>query len=155
MLAPIIEKQCFRAALTFIIAGPGADWIDVAPSTLRSVGEHLDRHKLPMSRLEEFSLSPALPARAVDGTMHAGLCSLYRVPLVVRGRSRTRKVVDFINLDVERERHIVPCQIEVLVIQEMLDVRPRASEKVIDAKGYRHPAQEAVRKGVSLMLVLV
>jgi hypothetical protein len=35
MLAPIIEEQGFGAALAFVITGPGADRIDVAPVLLR------------------------------------------------------------------------------------------------------------------------
>ena len=48
--------------------------------------------------------------------------------------SRAGEIVDLIDLDVERERHIVAHEVEVLVLDEMLDVAPRAGEEIIDAQ---------------------
>ena len=42
------------------------------------------------------------------------------------GRGRTGEVIDLIDLDVERERHVVPHQFEMLVVEKMLDVLPGA-----------------------------
>jgi hypothetical protein len=38
-----------------------------------------------------------------------------------------------IDFDVERERHIVTDQLKPMVIEQVIDVAPRAGEEVIDA----------------------
>jgi hypothetical protein len=63
----------------------------------------------------------------------ARLRRLHRIVLVVNGRGRTGEVVDLIDFDVERERHIVTNQLKPMVIEQMIDVAPRAGEEVIDA----------------------
>jgi hypothetical protein len=63
----------------------------------------------------------------------AGLCRLHRIVLVVDGRGRASEVVDLIDFDVERERHIVTDQLKPMVIEQVIDVAPRAGEEVIDA----------------------
>ena len=65
--------------------------------------------------------------------MDARLRRLHRIVLVVNGRGRTGEVVDLIDFDVERERHIVTNQLKPMVIEQMIDVAPRAGEEVIDA----------------------
>ena len=54
--------------------------------------------------------------------MHAGLGGLHRIVLVVHRRGRAGHVVDLVDLDVERECHIVAGQLEMLVVEQMLDV---------------------------------
>jgi hypothetical protein len=44
----------------------------------------------------------------IDCTMDAGLGGLNRVVLVMNGRSRTGKVVNSVNLDIERKSNVVP-----------------------------------------------
>ena len=51
--------------------------------------------------------------------------------MIMNGRGRTGQVIDFIHLNVERERHVVPHQLEMLVIEKVLDVLSRSGEKVI------------------------
>jgi hypothetical protein len=58
---------------------------------------------------------------------------LHRIVLVVDGRGRASEVVDLIDFDVERERHIVTDQLKPMVIEQVIDVAPRAGEEVIDA----------------------
>ena len=65
--------------------------------------------------------------------MHAGLGRLHRIMLVVDRRCRAREVVDFVNLDVERERHIMAHQLEPRVRDQMLDVLLGAGEKIVEA----------------------
>ena len=57
----------------------------------------------------------------------------YRVVLVMNRRCRTGQVVDFVDLDIERESHIVAHQLEVRVIEQVNDVVFAAGEEVIDA----------------------
>jgi hypothetical protein len=66
--------------------------------------------------------------------MHARLRRLYWIVLVVNRRSRTCKIVDLVDLYIERECDIVPDQLEVRVTNQMLNVTARSSKKVIDAE---------------------
>ena len=54
--------------------------------------------------------------------MHAGLGRLHRIVLVMHRRGRAGEIVDLVDLDVERERHVVADQLEMLVVEQMLDV---------------------------------
>ena len=44
--------------------------------------------------------------------MDAGLGRLHRVVLVMHRRGRAGQIVDLVDLDVERERHVVPDELE-------------------------------------------
>ena len=66
--------------------------------------------------------------------MHARLRRLYWIVLVVDRRSRTCKIVDLIDLHIEREGDVVPDQFQVRMTNQMLDVASRSSKKVIDAE---------------------
>jgi hypothetical protein len=50
------------------------------------------------------------------------------------GEAGQGEVIDLIDLDVERERHVVPHQFEMLVVEKMLDVLPGAGKKVVGAE---------------------
>ena len=65
--------------------------------------------------------------------MHAGLGRLHRVVLVMDGRGRAGEVVDFVDLDIEREGHVVAHQLEARVVEQMRDVALGAGEEVVDA----------------------
>jgi hypothetical protein len=60
--------------------------------------------------------------------MHAGLGRLDRIVLVMDRRRRASEIVDLIDLDIERECHIVPNQLEILAIEKMLDIAARTRE---------------------------
>jgi hypothetical protein len=62
------------------------------------------------------------------------LGGLHWIMLVVNRRGRTGEIVDLVDLHIERKRNVVPHQVEVLVIEEMLDVASRAGEKVVRAE---------------------
>jgi hypothetical protein len=51
-------------------------------------------------------------AEHVDRAMHAGLGGLHRIALVVDRGGRAGQIEDRVNLDVERERHVVPDRLE-------------------------------------------
>src|SRR5262249_47549483 len=69
----------------------------------------------------------------VDGAVHARLRRLHGIVLVVNGRGRAGEVVDLVDLDIERKRHVVTHELEVVVIEQMLDIALRAGEEIIDA----------------------
>jgi len=52
----------------------------------------------------------------------------------VNWRGGARKVVDFIDLDVEGKRDVVPHQLEAPVTEQMRDVAPRGEEEVVHAQ---------------------
>ena len=84
-------------------------------------------------RLENFCPQTLRKPQHVDGAVDARLCRLHWIVLVVNGRSRAGEVIDLIDFDVERERHIVTNQLKAMVIEQMIDVASRAGEEVIDA----------------------
>jgi hypothetical protein len=57
---------------------------------------------------------------------------LYGIVLVVNGRRRAGKVVDLVNLDIERERHIVPHEFKSMVIKQMIDIPLGTGEEIVD-----------------------
>jgi hypothetical protein len=69
----------------------------------------------------------------VDGAVHARFGSLDGVMLIVHRGCRAGQVIDLIDLDIERERHVMPDKLEVLVIEQMLDVAAGAGEKIVEA----------------------
>ena len=114
VLAPIIEEQGLGAALAFVVAGPGADRIDVAPILLGlrvDVGIAID---LRGRGLENLGAQPLGEPEHVDGAVHARLGGLHGVVLVVHGRRRAGEIVDLVDLDIERKRHVVTHQLEML-----------------------------------------
>jgi hypothetical protein len=84
-------------------------------------------------RLQDLRLKPLGQPQHVDRAVDGRLRRLHGIALVVDGRCRTREIVDFIDLDVERKGHIVPDQLEALVPDQILDIAPCACEKIIHA----------------------
>ena len=66
--------------------------------------------------------------------MHARLRGLHRIPLVVDGRRRAREIKDLVDFHEEWVGDVVPQELEVLVVEEVLDVAPGAGEEIVDAK---------------------
>ncbi len=61
----------------------------------------------------------------VDRAMHTGLQSLHWIELVVDRRCRARQIVNFVDLNIERQRDVAPHHFEARIGQQMLDVRER------------------------------
>ena len=59
-------------------------------------------------------------------------------------RSGAREIVYFIDLDMERIRHVVPQQFEVPVRQQVLDILSRASEKIVNAQNLAPGLEQAL-----------
>jgi len=98
VLAVVIEKQGFRAALAFVVATADADGVDVAPVVFglwmhRRVAIDLRRAGLKYPGPHAFS-----QAQHIDGAMHTGFGGLHRVVLVMDGRSRAGQVVNLVDL---------------------------------------------------------
>ena len=84
--------------------------------------------------LEDLGLHTLGQAKHVDGAMDAGLGRLHRIELVMDRRSGARQIVDLIDLDIERERHIVAHHLESGIADQMRDVGPAAGEVIVDAE---------------------
>jgi len=83
--------------------------------------------------LENFCAQTLGKSQHVDRAMHARLRRLHRIMLVVDRRSWAGEVVDLVDLEVERKRYVVPHELEVMVIKQMLDITARPGEEVVDA----------------------
>ena len=66
--------------------------------------------------------------------MYAGFRRLHRIVLVVDRRRRARKIVDFVDLDIERKRDVMSHQFEARIIRQMRDVRFCAGEEIVHAQ---------------------
>src|SRR5581483_1296161 len=91
MLPPIIKEQGLRAALPFVIAGANSDRIDVAPVFLRLRMDLRIAVYFRCRSLKDFCAQSFREPEHIDGPMHARLCSLHRVELVINRRGRTGK----------------------------------------------------------------
>src|SRR6476661_8526742 len=65
--------------------------------------------------------------------MNARFGRLHRIPLVMNWRRRAREIVDLIDLQIERKRHVVTLQLKALVMQQMLNISTATAEKIVDA----------------------
>ena len=73
-------------------------------------------------------------AEHVDGAVHAGLGRLHGIVLVVNGGGGAREIVDLIDLDIEREGHVVTHQLETRIAERCSDVVAAAGEEIVDAE---------------------
>ena len=136
VLAVIVEEQRFGAALALIIAGARTDRIDVAPIGFRlgmdsGIAIDLARRGLQDLRLEAFG-----QAQHVDGAVDGGFRRLHRIMLVMDRRRRTGEIVDLINLDIEREAHIVAHELEARMGVQVIDIALGAGEQIVDAQHF-------------------
>ena len=134
VLAEIVEEQRLGAALALVVAGTRADRVDVAPVLLglrvyRGIAVDLGGR-----RLQDRDPQPLGEAEHVDRAEDAGLGGLHRIVCIVLGRGRAGEIVDLVDLDIERERHVMTHQLEVRIGQQMRDVVPGAGEEIVDAQ---------------------
>ena len=65
--------------------------------------------------------------------MDAGLRRLDRITLIMNWRGRACQIVDLIDLDIERKRHVVTDQFKMFVVEQVLDIPPVTGEEIVDA----------------------
>ena len=136
MLAPVVEKERFCGSLALVVAGAYADRVDVTPIVLSlrvdlGIAVHLRRRGQ-----QDPCFGPLGQAEHVDRPMDGSLRRLDWVALVVHGGRGTGEVVDLIDLDVKRKRHVVPDQLESRMLEQVLNVGPRGGVEVIDAQDF-------------------
>src|SRR6266446_10797629 len=134
MLPAIIEEQRLRAALAFIVTGARPDGIYIAPVILglgMNIGIAID---LACRCLQNLRFHALGKAEHVDRAMNGGFRGLHRLALVVNRRSWASQIVNLVDFDIERKRHVMSHKFEALMTQEMFDVVASAGIKVVDAE---------------------
>jgi hypothetical protein len=76
--------------------------------------------------------------------MHRGFGRLYRVILVVNGGGGTGKVIDFVDLDIQREGDVVAKELKERVIMVALNILLAARIKIIDADDFLTVGQQTI-----------
>ena len=146
VLAVVVKKQGFGAALAFVVAAAWANGVHVAPVSfgLRVHGRvaiHLAGAGLKNARFHPFG-----QAQHVDGAVHAGFGGLHRVVLVVHRAGRAGQVVDLVNFEVQRKRHVVANELEARVVVQVLKVALAAGEQVVSANHVVAALKQAVNE---------
>jgi hypothetical protein len=67
-----------------------------------------------------------------------------RIVLVMDRRRRTGKIVDLVDLEIDRKRHVVPDELEMLVIEQGLDVRATAGKEIVKTNNICAAGQQAL-----------
>ena len=115
VLSVVIEEQCLGSALTLVVAGTGTDRVHIAPVVLALGVDERIPVDLRGGGGEDLRPGPLRQAEHVDRAVHGSLGRLHRVTLIVNRRSRARKVIDLIDLDIQRKRHVVADDLEARI----------------------------------------
>src|SRR5882762_2325484 len=94
--------------------------------------------------LEYLAFQALRQPEEIDGSVHRRFRRLHGIVLVVDRRGWTRQVVDFVNLDIERESHVVPDELEARHAVQVLDVALGSREQVVDTQDLMPQGQQAV-----------
>ena len=96
--------------------------------------------------LEDLRAGALRKAQQVDCADHAGLGGLNRIALIVDRRGRAGKVVNFIDLDVQRERDVVAHELEPRLPMQVVHVVLGAGEQVVYAQNVMASLDQPVAK---------
>jgi hypothetical protein len=66
--------------------------------------------------------------------MHTRLGRLHRIELVVNRRSRASEIVNFVDLDIKRESHVVPNQFKIRIPNQVCDVVFATGKEIVNAQ---------------------
>src|SRR4029079_8945618 len=144
MLAPVVKEQRLCTALTFIVARAWSNWVDVPPIVFRLRMHRRITIDLRCRSLQDFGTHAFGKAKHVNGAVYRRLRRLHRLILVMNRRCGTCEIVDLIDLEIDRECHVVTDEFEALLANEVLYVAARAGEKIVDADDFRAPRQQMV-----------
>ena len=123
VLAVVVEEQRLGAALALVVAGARADRVDVAPVGSRAADAPRDRRRPRWSRPGGSWRCSALgQAQHVDRADARWSWSSAPGRTGSGRRGRAGEVVDLVDLDVEREGHVVAHQLEARVAEQVRDV---------------------------------
>jgi len=134
MLAVVIKEKGFRTPFALIVARPGTNGVDTSPVGLRlgmdrGIPIHLRSRGLKDPGLKSFRES-----QHVDGPVNIHLGGLNRVVLIVNWRSRTRQVVDPIDLHIKREGNVVAKEFKIGIPNQMGDISLGPCIEIVDTE---------------------
>src|SRR5260370_6022582 len=144
VLTPIVKEQGFRTALTLIIAGAWANWVDVAPIILGLGVNARITIDFRGGRMKNSCPYTFRESQHVDRAVDACFCRLHGIVLIVNRRGRAGEIVNLIDLQIEREGDIVSDQLEMPMTEQVFDVPSRSGEKIVDTKDDRAVRQETL-----------
>ena len=84
--------------------------------------------------LKDAAFQPLGEAKHVDRAVHARLGGLHGVVLIVNWRGGTGEVIDFVDLDEERHRYVVPQELEARFVAQMFDIALGPGEQIVGAQ---------------------
>ena len=145
VLPVIVEEQRLGAALALVVAGARADRVDVAPVVLGLRMDLAGRHRPRWSRpAGSWHLSRLARPSMLMAPCTRRLGRLHRIVLVVDRRGRAGEIVDLVDLDIEREGHVVAHELEARMAEQVLDIALGAGEQVVDAEHLMALAEQPV-----------
>ena len=131
--AVVVHEQRFGGPLAFVVAGPRADRVD-APAIAFGLGVDLGiAVDLAGRGLQDCARQRLAMPSTLIAPMHRGLHGLDRVVLVVARRGGAGQIVDLVDLEEDRHRHVVADQLEVRPAEQVGDVRLLAGEEIVQA----------------------
>jgi hypothetical protein len=122
VLAVVIEEKRFRTPLALIVARPGTDGVDASPIGLRLGMDRGIPIHLRSGGLKDLGLQSFRQPQHVDGPVNVHLGGLNRVVLIVNGRSRTRQIVNLIDLHIKRKGNVVTKEFKIGISDQMSDI---------------------------------
>ena len=87
-------------------------------------------------RLKDLAFEPFGKPEDIDGAMYGGLRRLHRVMLIMNRRGGTGQIVDFIDLHIERKRHVMPHKLEAWVIVKLVDIALGTGKEIVGTKNF-------------------
>src|SRR5205807_3691118 len=133
MLPPIVKKQCFCTALSFIITRARPNRVNVPPIILDLRMDTRIAVNFGCGCLEDSCPQTFSKAQHIDSPVDTCLRRLHRIALIVDRRSWASEIVNLVDLHIKRKRDIMPDHLKMFVIEQMLDVASCAGEKIVDA----------------------
>ncbi|BEV11697.1 hypothetical protein ATDW_21930 [Asticcacaulis sp. DW145] len=136
VLSAVVKEKRLGTSLSLIITGSWSNGIHM-PSIafwLRMdlwIAVHLTGRGLKDSRPSAFG-----EAQQIYCSQNVGFGSLNGVTLIVHRRGGASKIVNFIYFYIERERYVVPKQLEPRVRKKMSNILPATCVKIVDAKDF-------------------
>ena len=129
----VVHENGFGCPLPLVVAGPWADRVDDAAVGLGLGMDFRVAVDFAGRGLQHLGPTPLCHTQHVDRPHHGRLHRLDGVVLVVAWSGGAGQVVDFIDFQEDRQRHVVTDQLEVGTVQQVRDIRLLAGEEVVQA----------------------
>ena len=129
----VVEKKSFRTSFPLIVAGSGANRVDVPSVGLRLRVYVRVSVYFRGGSLQDTSLHSFGQTQAIDGPHDRSLRRLDGIVLVMNGRSRASEVEDSVDLRLERIHYVVPKEFKSSLFQQVLHVASAPREEVVQA----------------------